>query len=248
MTGLYRIGGKIIRIESIHNSVQELCRDYRTAGKPDFTVQTALSDLTYEQERSDREAKAEGRNAVKWSSDYLEELAVYRKIAEKMPEHDTFLFHGSCVAVDDAGYLFTARSGTGKSTHVWLWREMLGNRAVMVNDDKPLIHVPEEGSAVVFGTPWDGKHRLSSNICVPLRAVCLLERASENQIVPVVAQEAFPMLIQQTYRPADPAAMVRTMKLIDRLCQAVKLYRLRCNMDISAAELSYSIMKEEAEE
>lgn len=246
MTGLYRIGGKNIRIESIHESVQERCRDYRTEGEPDFTVQTTLSDLAYEQERSDREAEAEGRNAVKWSSAYLEELAVYRKIAEKMPDYDTFLFHGSCVAVDNDGYLFTARSGTGKSTHVRLWREMLGSRAVMVNDDKPLIHLLKDNGAVIYGTPWDGKHRLSSNILVPLRAVCLLERAEENRIAPVTAQEAFPMLIQQTYRPADPAAMIRTMKLIDRLSQSVKLYRLRCNMDISAAELSYGTMKEEA--
>ena len=246
MTGLYRIGGKNIRIESIHESVQERCRDYRTEGEPDFTVQTTLSDLAYEQERSDREAEAEGRNAVKWSSAYLEELAVYRKIAEKMPDYDTFLFHGSCVAVDNDGYLFTARSGTGKSTHVRLWREMLGSRAVMVNDDKPLIHLLKDNGAVIYGTPWDGKHRLSSNILVPLRAVCLLERAEENRIAPVTAQEAFPMLIQQTYRPADPAAMIRTMKLIDRLSQSVKLYKLRCNMDISAAELSYGTMKEEA--
>ena len=246
MTGLYRIGGKNIRIESIYESVQERCRDYRTEGEPDFTVQTTLSDLAYEQERSDREAEAEGRNAVKWSSAYLEELAVYRKIAEKMPDYDTFLFHGSCVAVDNDGYLFTARSGTGKSTHVRLWREMLGSRAVMVNDDKPLIHLLKDNGAVIYGTPWDGKHRLSSNILVPLRAVCLLERAEENRIAPVTAQEAFPMLIQQTYRPADPAAMIRTMKLIDRLSQSVKLYRLRCNMDISAAELSYGTMKEEA--
>ena len=246
MTGLYRIGGKNIRIESIHESVQERCRDYRTEGEPDFTVQTTLSDLAYEQERSDREAEAEGRNAVKWSSAYLEELAVYRKIAEKMPDYDTFLFHGSCVAVDNDGYLFTARSGTGKITHVRLWREMLGSRAVMVNDDKPLIHLLKDNGAVIYGTPWDGKHRLSSNILVPLRAVCLLERAEENRIAPVTAQEAFPMLIQQTYRPADPAAMIRTMKLIDRLSQSVKLYKLRCNMDISAAELSYGTMKEEA--
>ena len=243
MTGFYRIGGKNIRIESIYGAVQERCRDYSTESEPDFTVRTTLSDLAYERDLSDAAAEAEGRSAAALDSGYLEELAVYRKIAEKMPEYGTVLFHGSCVAVDGAAYLFAARSGTGKSTHTRLWRELLGDRAVMVNDDKPLIHVSED-SAEIYGTPWDGKHRLSSNICVPLRAVCLLERAEENRIEPVGAREVYPVLVRQTYRPADPEALAETLKLIDRLVRSVKLYRLRCNMDISAAEFSYSTMKE----
>ena len=173
----------------------------------------------------------------------LELLAVYRRIAEQMPFRDTFLFHGSAVAVDGAAYLFTARSGTGKSTHTRLWREMLGDRAVMVNDDKPLIRLTEDG-AVVYGTPWNGKHRLGANISVPLKAVCILERAKQNTIRAITREEAFPMLIQQSYRPLDPAALAKTLSLVDRLSRTVSLYRLGCNMDPEAAELSYNIMKE----
>ena len=106
--------------------------------------------------------------------DYLETLAVCRRIAERMPEHDTFLFYGSCIAVDGAGYVFTAKSGTGKSTHTRLWREMLGVRAVMVNDDKPLIRIADDGS-VIYDPPWDCNHHLSHNIAVPLKAICILE-------------------------------------------------------------------------
>ena len=110
----------------------------------------------------------------------------------------------------------------------------------MVNDDKPLIRVTED-EAIVYGTPWDGKHRLSSNIAVPLKAICILERAEENHIVPITKSEALPMLIQQAYRPADPVALAKTLTLIDRL--NVSFYRLSCNMDISAAVLSYNTMK-----
>lgn len=52
----------------------------------------------------------------------------YRKIAEKLVQYDVMLFHGSAVAVDGIGYLFTAKSGTGKSTHTRLWREYFGDR------------------------------------------------------------------------------------------------------------------------
>ena len=159
-----------------------------------------------------------------------------------MPEYDTFLFHGSAVAADGAAYIFTAKSGTGKSTHAALWREMLGERAVMVNDDKPLLRVHLDGTATVYGTPWDGKHHLSHN-AVPVRAICILERAHENRIRRITKAEALPMLIQQAYRPADPAALQKTLMLLDRL--NVKLFRLGCNMDLSAARLSYNAMKEE---
>ena len=96
------------------------------------------------------------------------------RIADKVI-YDTILFHGSAVAVDGIGYLFTAKSGTGKSTHTRLWRELFGERAVMLNDDKPLIKVSENG-IIVYGTPWDGKHRLSTNTFVPLKGICFMSK------------------------------------------------------------------------
>ena len=110
----------------------------------------------------------------------------------------------------------------------------------MVNDDKPLLHIGDVVTA--YGTPYDGKHRLSSNIAVPLKAVCILTRAAENHIEQITKAEAYAMLIQQAYRPADMSAMSKTMKLIDKLADAVKLYRLGCNMDISAAQTAYNGM------
>ena len=76
---------------------------------------------------------------------------------------------------------------------------MLGERAVVVNDDKPLIQISDNGPQI-FGTPWNGKHRLSTNICVPLKAVCLLERSETNWIRTVSTEEIYPMIIQQVYR------------------------------------------------
>lgn len=243
MKQLYRLADRIIEIRSLHLMIHEQCREYRAAGVPDFRIEITPSDIVFEREKSAQADKAEERAIQFYSDGYLETLAAYRKIAERMPEYDTILFHGSCVAVDGAGYLFTAKSGTGKSTHTRLWRELLGDRAIMINDDKPLIRISDSG-AIIYGTPWDGKHHLSNNIAVSLKAICILERAKENAILPVAREEALPMLIQQTYRPADPFTLAKTLTLIDRMGMEVKLYRLRCNMDISAAKLSYGTMKE----
>ena len=196
MTKTYRIAELNIRIASIHENVHRLCAEYLSEEGPvDLDIETTEEEISFERRRSARQDERDGREIRDFSDGYLETLAVYRRIAEKAPMHDTFLLHGSCIAVDGSAYLFTAKSGTGKSTHVRLWREMLGDRAVMVNEDKPLIRLTET-EPVVYGTPWDGKHRLSSNISVPLRAVCILERAEENSIRPITPGEAYPMLFQ----------------------------------------------------
>lgn len=160
-----------------------------------------------------------------------------------MPEYDTFMFHSSAVAVDGAAYLFTANNGTGKSTHTRLWREYLGERAVMINDDRPLIKVKNDG-ITVFGTPPCGKHNIGNNIAVPLKAICILGRAEKNTIQRITKSEACAVLFKQSYHPEDGTALAKTKTIIDKLADRVSLWRLGCNMDISAAELAYNAMKE----
>ncbi|MCR4772362.1 MAG: hypothetical protein K5855_08655 [Oscillospiraceae bacterium] len=243
MTNIYSIAERNIAVTSLHDEVHRLCAPYLAPdAAPDFAVRTGQADIDCERDRSARGDKLSGKPAIRFSDGYLETLAVYRKIAEQMPRYDTVLFHGSCVAVDGAAYLFIARSGTGKSTHTRLWRELLGERAVMVNDDKPFVRVTA-GGAAACGTPWAGKHGLSSNITVPLKAICILERAEKNAIRTITAGEAYPMLLQQVYRPADGAAMSMTLTLIDRLTSSVSLRRLGCNTEPEAARIAYDAMK-----
>ena len=233
ITGRYEFAGKAVEVNSLYEKVHEYCADYKTDAPADFEVVISDDDIEYEREHAERKGYADG---------YLEGLAVYRKISEKMPFYDTILFHGSVVAVDGAAYMFTAASGTGKSTHAALWREYFGDRAVMVNDDKPLLHIGDAVTA--FGTPYDGKHRLSNKIAVPLKAICILTRAPENSIVPVTKSEAYPMLIQQAYRPNDVFALRKTMTLVDRLAGSVGLFKLGCNMELEAARVAYEGMNQ----
>ena len=158
-------------------------------------------------------------------------------------QEDVLLMHGAVVAVDGQAYLFTAKSGTGKTTHTRLWLKQFGARAVIVNGDKPLIHITREG-ATVYGTPWDGKEHLSHNIACPLKAVCILTRSKTNHIVRISPKEALRMLCQQSYRPAQPAALRKTLALIDLLSSSVPLYRLGCNMEPEAALVAYHGMNQ----
>lgn len=242
ITRKYKIADKVVEVNSIYDEVHEYCSDYQTDEPADYSVTTTQADIDFERQKSAREDEIEGIPIRHFSDSYLEELTVYRKIAEKMLDFDTVLFHGSVVAVDDVGYLFTAKSGTGKSTHTRLWREYFGDRAVMVNDDKPLLKITDSG-VIVYGTPYNGKHRLGTNISVPLKAICILTRAEDNHIEAITREQAYTMLLQQVYRPADMLKMAKTLDLVDRLVDSVKLYRLGCNMDISAAKIAYEGMQ-----
>ena len=242
ITRKYKIADKVVSVTSIYDEVHEYCAEYQTDENADYSVMTAQADIDYEREKSAREDEIEGIPVRHFSDGYLEELAVYRRIAEKMIEFDTVLFHGSVIAVDGAGYLFTAKSGTGKSTHTRLWQAYFGDRAVMVNDDKPLLKITDSG-VTAYGTPYNGKHRLGSNISVPLKAICILTRSADKHIEANTREQAYTILLQQVYRPADMLKMTKTLELVDRLADSVKLYKLDCNMDISAAKIAYEGMK-----
>lgn len=241
-----KLAGLRIGIVSRYDRIQTMCADYLTDEAPDFTLTSTPDAVMYEWKKYLREAQRENQTIYLHPQSYMETLAIYRMIAERMMEFDTILFHGSVVSVDGEGYLFTATSGTGKSTHTANWRKVFGDRAIMINDDKPLLKITED-QVLVYGTPWDGKHRLSTNTVVPLKGLCILTRAEENHIEKIPVAEALPMLLQQCYRPSDPAQLTKVLMLLDKLSTRTGLYRLGCNMEPEAAIIAYEGMNRKDE-
>ncbi len=230
--------GSTFQITSCYDSVAFIDKQYLSNDCAEYSI--VMSEDDTEKEKSIQINELHFLPA--YSDGYFEFLAVYRKIIERLSFSQTILFHGSAISVDNCGYCFTAKSGTGKSTHTRLWRELFGTRAVMINDDKPLITCKNE-TIYAWGTPWDGKHHLSSNICVPLKSICILERGTDNYISEISKKDAYPLLLQQTYRPENPVGLTNTLETLDRVISGVSLYKLRCNMEIDAARVSYEKMK-----
>ena len=239
---IIELAGWVISVSVLHEGTAKLCSNYTSDALTNFNIILTQKDIKHEQEVSVRENVFEGLPVREYSDAYLESIAIQRKITEAFFEYDILLFHGSVVAVDGQAYLFTAKSGTGKSTHTRFWREVFGEKAVMVNDDKPFLEIRPEG-VTVWGSPWMGKHRLGANIGVPLKAICILERGAENSICPISAQEALPMLFQQSARPRNPGLMGKYMELVDRLAAGVEFYRMKCTMSPEAARMAYEAMK-----
>ena len=231
------LAGVPMHIAAVHPKTAEFCRDYLTDEPPAFTVVMTQEDVDRERLKSAEEDELEGKPVRSFSDPYLETLAVYRKLALEMLAYEAVVFHGSALALDGKAYLFTARSGTGKTTHSRLWLKSIPGSYVL-NGDKPMLRLLD-GRFFACGTPWQGKEGFGCNEILPLEAICILERDAYNHIAPVSFHDAFPVLVQQTHRPEGKDALLRTISLIGRMNGNVRLYRLGCNMEDEAAIVSF---------
>ena len=155
-------------------------------------------------------------------------------------DYDGMLLHSSCVVKDNKAYLFSAPCGTGKSTHTQIWLKRYPD-AYILNDDKPALRIKKDG-VYAFGTPFSGKTDLNVNKGVPVGGICILDRDTTNHIEKISADDALFNILNQTVRPAQSEAMDKMLTTLDTILRNVPVYRLYCDMELEAAEVSYNGM------
>lgn len=197
------------------------------------SIQISNSESDHEIERK--------HSVIKINENKIKFLSTLRKISEELPFYKAFLLHSATIDVDGIGVAFAAISGTGKTTHMLLWQKLLGERLKIVNGDKPIVRYfdSEPNTPYAYGTPWNGKERLGCNMRTPLKHICFIERAEQNSCEPIDKSAAINLIFNQVYIPKDPAAAANTIVLINRLLSDCRLWKIKCNMDISAAETAY---------
>ena len=237
-----KIAGKTAAVTSLFDSTRDYCRAYLTEDQEDFSVAVSREDLAFEQEALRQEAIEEGIRIRVFTDPFLDRAAIQRKVAENLLPGGVLLFHGSAIALDGEGYLFTADCGTGKSTHTRFWRQVFGSRARMINDDKPFLKLTDTG-VLVCGAPWSGKHGLDSNITVPLKGICILRRGTDDRIRHISPEEALPMLRKQACPPRQPEDLPLWEALVESLSRRVPLWEMECTKNEKAALVSQEAME-----
>ena len=223
-----------VALENKYDFIEKLARDYITDGEPEFTVFA-----------TDEEIAEEGKNEEgSFSLGYLESIVLYRKIAEKLPEYDAFVFHSAVLSYKGFAYAFTARSGVGKTTHTRLWLSEFGDEVHYLNGDKPIVRFID-GVPTVFGTPYRGKEGYGVNESAPLKAIAFVERATENSADKVEPDDISSKLAMQVYMPKAPMNAIRTLRLVDRLSRSVRLVEIRVNKEPSAAHVAKQAMADD---
>ncbi len=248
----FRVGlaGKCIEVECMYKETYRAYRDYADQkSEPDAYIKISYNDILetkriLSQDRIPNISVEEDNIAITYDTGHLEPLALQRKISDIMPSFNTYLMHGSVVAKDDYAYMFTAPSGTGKTTRTRLWLEEYPGSFVVCGD-KPLIEI-KENEAVAYGTPWGGKEGWNTNTKAPLKAIFLLERADdtqENTVEEIDIGKAFPFLIRQIYCPTDSVSIKKLITLFRALDGKTKIFRFRSTPTREAVRLAFETVE-----
>lgn len=231
---LYNIADLKVDIDFRYDFAKQRAREYYIG------EDTALADIRLKAEDSDFE------NYIKTFNrddclDEFEYVIIGNQFHRSILKFGGIMFHSSCVVADDTAYLFSADSGTGKSTHTALWLKLLGDIAYILNDDKPVIRMTQSG-IFVYGTPFSGKTELNKNKKAPIGGICFLERGKKNAIKRIGVSEALPLFLAQTINKVNSDELETLLSVTDGVLGSVDIYKLSCNTDIEAAKVSYSAM------
>ena len=231
------LAGITVAFEHRYPYFEHFVREYRTTGRPSVSVSVSEEEI----EKELREATAlSPQLSPEAKRARCEAIALYRKFAEALPFLEGFYLHAALFAVEGEGIAVVAPAGTGKSTHLSLWRRLLGDRVTVVNGDKPLLRRAPTGDVFLgYGTPFCGKEGWQTNTAVPVRHLLLLERAERDRITPLTAEEAFPALFTATLPPEDEDALALVLPLLRDFLASVRILRAEVTMNLTAAELAY---------
>lgn len=228
---MYKIAGVVVDMNPKYPRVTKQSEAYKTDDtKPDIRIAMPEEFLSERQKENPH-----------LSMDECEYIWTGSAFYNLLPEFGGFLLHSSAVVYENRAYLFTAPSGTGKSTHTQLWLKNFEGSYIL-NDDKPAIKL-EDGKVMAYGTPFSGKTDWNVNKRVPLQAICILGRGEKNEIEKVPPEEALFVILDQTCRPYDADKMDKLLTILDKVISEVPVYRLKCNMEDEAAFVSYNAMK-----
>lgn len=230
---IYKIADMNIKIETKSDNILKRLKPYITSDQSyDFVVKASEDDIKYEHTL-----------ATDVSNDMLENTALFRQICKKVLEKYNGMFlHCASIKYNGKAYLFTAPSGTGKTTHIKLWIEHMGNRVEVINGDKPILR-RKDNEIIVYGTPWQGKENYGSNINAPLGGIFLLRRAEKNTVTKATAKESLPFILSQTLRLNKKENMIKIFEMLEYIVKSTPIYNLNCNMDKQALDTALSVIE-----
>lgn len=222
-----KVADVCVEIDNRYGFVEDVCRDYiiKEDEPPAFRVQITSDEV---------HAMLSGAT---WNltAPMAESYLINRQLCRKMAEYDAYLFHSAVISYRGKCIAFSGKRGTGKSTHISLWKEAFGKDVTVINGDKPLLAL-RGGKLIAYGTPWCGKEGWQTNTSAQLDAVVFLEQAKTNEIAPVDKQEFTHRISEQILPPANRETADKFVELLHHTVKHVPAYVLKCNMHTTAVD------------
>ena len=229
----YKIANKVVIMNPLYEPLLSQSKDYLCE------KEEAMFDLTFTKQYFDNYCK----DFPMLSIGECEYMLYGSRFYNYLISNNGILLHASCVVYRGYAYLFSAPSGTGKSTHTSLWLKHFKD-AKILNDDKPAL-VFEDDKLYAYGTPFSGKTNLNINEKYPVKAIIFIERSITNEIFRMNNNDAIYNILSQTLRPSEKSEMVNLLSMIDKIISSTRIYKLKCNITEEAVEVFYNKTNED---
>ena len=230
MNATIKIAGLAIGLEFEYGHTLEYVKEFLTDEPPVFTVCATAEDIKLEHEYS----------GIRVPDRYAENIVLYRKIAEKLPEYDALVFHGAVLEYGGVAYAVTAQSGVGKTTHTRIWLSEFGSDVKILNGDKPILRLID-GKPYACSTPWMGKEGYGYNAIRSLGGIAFLARGIENKSRKINPSDAVMRFMNQVYlSKGNILTLTKSMRVVDGILSLTPLYEFECNMQPDAAHVAHN--------
>lgn len=231
-TAKYEIADLKVTMTTYYDKLKDLANEYVTDNdwdEPDVEIDLGLD---FYEDRKDKGYEG-------FADEDIEYMTTGAYFNRHLIIYNGLMLHSSAVVVDGYAYLFSADSGMGKSTHTNLWLEKLGDKAFVINDDKPAIR-NIDGEWFVYGTPWCGKHSTNRNAKAKLGAIVFLERSEENWIESEDTKDAIQKFFKQTIRKLNVEKnMDKVLSTMEKVLNENPIYKMGCNISSEAVDMAY---------
>lgn len=176
------------------------------------------------------------KDYLSFTTDYLLHFVLGDMFAFCQIVRNAAVIHSTAVAYGKQAVLFSAPSGTGKSTHAGLWKEFYPEEVTLFNDDTPVVR-EIDGVLHACGTPWSGKTEINENIECPLKAIVFLKQAESNTIRRMTTIESVVKFLNETRKPVFEHLMDKHVNFLEHIIKNVPIYELGCTISRDAVDL-----------
>lgn len=152
-----------------------------------------------------------------------------------LAKNEAITFHGVLMEYAGRGIIISAPSGTGKTTHARMWRDLYN--ALIINGDRSICK-KINGTWTGYGTPWSGTSGEQINRSVPISAMVVLEQSEKNYAEVLTGLETFAAILPNLQCPRwDTELTSKAMDLVNDFLIEVPIIRLYCRPEAEAVNV-----------
>lgn len=153
---------------------------------------------------------------------------------------DILVLHSSYIIYNNNAIVFTAPSGTGKSTQADLWKQYKG--AEVINGDRSIMKLTDD-AVQSYSLPFCGSSGINLNKTAPLAGIILIEQAPENSVQKCPPAQAIRKLYSEcSINHWNPNSIESSFQIIEKIVERVPVYILKCTISEEAVNLVHNAL------